>query len=94
MEGRGGQTESDAGDRIIGLDDITNATLEAWRKKQIAEQIAYGPGWIRSGRIFTRPDGGELHPADITKYFNRLVAALGLPPIRLHDLRHGAATLA
>lgn len=26
--------------------------------------------------------------------FERLVAASGLPPIRLHDLRHGAATLA
>jgi integrase len=26
--------------------------------------------------------------------FNTLVRELGLPPIRLHDLRHGAATLA
>lgn len=26
--------------------------------------------------------------------FERLVTASGLPPIRLHDLRHGAATLA
>ena len=89
-----GKPKSDAGDRIIGLDDVTNATLEAWRKKQIAERLAYGSGWIRSGRIFTRPDGGELRPADVTKYFNQLVAVLGLPPIRLHDLRHGAATLA
>ena len=68
--------------------------LEAWRKTQIAEQLAHGPGWIRSGRIFTRPDGSALHPAEITKYFNQLVANLGLPPIRLHDLRHGAATRA
>jgi Phage integrase family len=30
----------------------------------------------------------------VTKHFNELVAASGLPPIRLHDLRHGAATLA
>lgn len=29
----------------------------------------------------------------MTDLFNRLVAASGLPPIRLHDLRHGAATL-
>jgi integrase len=66
--------------------------LEAWHKTQIAEQLAYGPGWIRSGRIFARTDGAELHPAEVTRYFNQLVAALGLPPIRLHDLRHGAAT--
>jgi integrase len=87
-----GKPKSEAGDRTIGLDDITNNVLEAWRKTQIAEQLAYGPGWIRSGRIFTRPDGAELHPAEITRYFNQLVAALGLPPIRLHDLRHNAAT--
>ena len=31
--------------------------------------------------IFTRPDGSELHPAEITKYFNQLVARLGLSPI-------------
>ncbi|GGV55113.1 hypothetical protein GCM10010277_54750 [Streptomyces longisporoflavus] len=29
----------------------------------------------------------------MTDLFERLVAASGLPPIRLHDLRHGAATL-
>ncbi|AKL67189.1 conserved hypothetical protein [Streptomyces sp. Mg1] len=29
----------------------------------------------------------------MTDLFERLVAASGLPPIRLHGLRHGAATL-
>jgi hypothetical protein len=29
----------------------------------------------------------------VTKVFNELVEAAGLPPIRLHDLRHGAATM-
>jgi integrase len=59
-----GKPKSEAGDRTIGLDDVTNNVLEAWRKRQIAEQLAYGPGWIRSGRIFTRTDGAELHPAE------------------------------
>jgi hypothetical protein len=35
-----------------------------------------------------------LHPDWITRRFHRLVADSGLPPVRLHDLRHGAATLA
>jgi hypothetical protein len=39
-------------------------------------------------------DGSELHPAEVTKHFNQLVADSGLPPIRLHDLRRGSATLA
>jgi hypothetical protein len=29
----------------------------------------------------------------VTDLFERLVAASGLPPIRLHDLQHGATTL-
>ncbi|MFB8437913.1 tyrosine-type recombinase/integrase [Streptomyces niveus] len=35
-----------------------------------------------------------LHPANVTGRFIELHEELGLPPIRLHDLRHGAATLA
>lgn len=38
-------------------------------------------------------DGSWLHPGKVTDLFERLVATSGLPPIRLHDLRHGAATL-
>ncbi len=30
----------------------------------------------------------------LTRRFRHLVARCGLPPVRLHDLRHGAATLA
>lgn len=38
-------------------------------------------------------DGSWLHPGKVTDLFERLVATSGLPPIRLHDLRHDAATL-
>ena len=33
-------------------------------------------------------------PATVTDEFHRLAFEAGLPPIRLHDLRHGAATIA
>jgi hypothetical protein len=33
-------------------------------------------------------------PADVTDRFRELTRRAGLPPIQLHDLRHGAATLA
>jgi integrase len=35
-----------------------------------------------------------LHPSTLSKQFDRLSFEAGLPRIRLHDLRHGAATLA
>jgi integrase len=34
-----------------------------------------------------------LSPSYLTHKFNDLVEEAGLPPVRLHDLRHGAATL-
>ncbi|TDC85919.1 site-specific integrase [Micromonospora sp. KC606] len=86
-----GKPKSDAGGRIVTLDTITNAAIETWRKRQIAERLEWGSAWTNSGRIFTHPDGSALHPAEVTKAFNGRAAA-GLPPIRLHDLRHGAAT--
>ncbi len=44
--------------------------------------------------MFTRADGTPLHPDFVSQRFRLLVDRSGLPPIRLHDLRHGAATLA
>jgi integrase len=44
--------------------------------------------------VFTTVDGAPLRPDHLTGRFRRLVAVSGLPPVRLHDLRHGAATLA
>ncbi|MGV9889794.1 tyrosine-type recombinase/integrase [Streptomyces sp. NPDC003395] len=38
-------------------------------------------------------DGRPYHPDYLSPVFNRLVQKLGLPPIRLHDLRHCAETL-
>ncbi|MEU7906732.1 tyrosine-type recombinase/integrase [Actinoplanes sp. NPDC049118] len=44
--------------------------------------------------MFTTEDGAPLHPDYLTRRFRHLVLESGLPPVRLHDLRHGAASLA
>jgi hypothetical protein len=44
--------------------------------------------------MFTYADGRPIRPEYLTHRFNTLVREFDLPPIRLHDLRHGAATLA
>lgn len=41
----------------------------------------------------THENGEALHPDWISRRFTRLVELSGLPPVRLHDLRHLAATL-
>ncbi|TMR98864.1 tyrosine-type recombinase/integrase [Nonomuraea basaltis] len=43
---------------------------------------------------FARSIGQPVRPDYLTYRFRYLVAASGLPPVRLHDLRHGAASTA
>jgi integrase len=68
--------------------------LRAHRRHQIECYRQAGLPWREYGYVFTRPDGRPYHPNSLTHRFQKLVAAAGLPPVRLHDLRHGAATLA
>jgi hypothetical protein len=51
-------------------------------------------GFFGRNNVFTAPDGQPLHPDYLTRRFRRLVTLSGLPPVRLHDLRHGVASLA
>ena len=44
--------------------------------------------------MFTNLNGDPVAPDRLTRTFRRLPPEAGLPPVRLHDLRHGAATLA
>ncbi|MFD9069468.1 tyrosine-type recombinase/integrase [Streptomyces lasiicapitis] len=85
--------KTDSGERVVDLDEYTAETLDDQAARQEAEQLAFGEAWIDSGRLFTMPDGAFIHPGWLTEYFERLVDASGLPPIRLHDLRHVAASL-
>lgn len=87
-----GQPKTDAGERVVALDPATVAVLAAHRRRQITARIRHGQGWIDSGLVFTADDGGPLHPAWVTEQFKLLTREADLPPIRLHDLRHGAAT--
>jgi integrase len=78
----------------VALDAATVAVLRAHRTRQHRDRLAAGSAWIDSRLVFTTPTGDRLHPADVTDRFHTLAAAAGLPPVRLHDLRHGAATIA
>jgi integrase len=84
--------KTDAGDRIVALDPETRALLKEHRQAQKSAQKRAASAWIDTGLVFTESDGSPLHPALITGEFQRLAKEAGLPPIRLHDLRHGAAT--
>ncbi len=89
-----GEPKTDSGARTVSLDTTTVAVLRSWRVTQVAERDRWGQAWRAAGLVFTREDGSPLHPDLVTDTFARLSQRAGLPPIRLHDLRHTAASLA
>ncbi|MDX3099706.1 tyrosine-type recombinase/integrase [Nonomuraea angiospora] len=86
-------TKTENSDRVIRIDEETLATLKAWRKRQAAKRLEWGEAWVDSGRVFTRENGEPLRPEWVSERFGTLAARAGLPPVRFHDLRHGAATM-
>jgi integrase len=86
--------KTDASDGTVSLDKGTVAVLKAWRKAQLAERLRWGGAWTDTGHVFTAERGGPLHPDRITDIFEWAAFKADLPPIRLHDLRHGAASIA
>lgn len=86
------KTDSSAAD--VALDRATVTVLRALLTRQEMERDEWGDAYEDSGRIFTWENGAALRPDWLTEHFQSIVAKADLPPIRLHDLRHGAATLA
>ncbi|GGK44046.1 hypothetical protein GCM10010124_41120 [Pilimelia terevasa] len=80
--------------RLIALDQHTVRQLREHQRRQRAEQRTASRAWTASGYVFVTDTGQPLHPDFLTRRFRHLVHDSGLPPVRLHDLRHGAASLA
>jgi integrase len=53
-----------------------------------------GPGWADDDLIFCKDDGTPWKPDYISRRFKALASAAGLPPIKLHERRLSAASLA
>lgn len=79
------EPKTSRGRRRIPVDAATVAALRTRRQEQVVVPT--------SGLVFTRADGARLDPDTVTEAFRRATRVAGLPPIRLHDLRHTAATL-
>lgn len=87
-----GEPKSRRSRRVVSLDQETIALLSRRRQEQHDQRKLLG---LRDEPVyvFTRPDGRTYRPDFVTKHFRVLVRRVGLPRIRLHDLRHTHATL-
>jgi integrase len=89
-----GEPKTGAGRRRIALDAGTADILRSHRVRQTEERTALGLPWpTADSLVFTTIEGQPLRPTSFSARFERLVAAVGVPRIRFHDLRHTHATL-
>lgn len=87
-------TKTASGDeRTVDLDSGTVGVLLALRLTQETERAAWGEAYRDHGLVFAREDGTPLDPSAVSKRHAELARAAGVRHVRLHDLRHGAASL-
>jgi integrase len=92
--GGGDGPKSEAGVRVVPLPALAVQALKTWRAQQAANRLAWGRDWPDTDLVFTREDGVAVPGQWVSVRFETLAYRAGLPPIRFHDLRHGAASLA
>ncbi len=94
--------------RKIAIPESTTELLKQYRKWWLEEKLKVGDQWQKAAKeeaeknkeawidpeyVFTTWNGYVIHPDTITDIFNKFIERHNLPDIRLHDLRHTAATL-
>lgn len=91
--------------RKIKLPSSTIELLKSYRKYWLSEKIKVGDLWQKEERekhgekwedpewVFSSWNGYIMHPDSFTDIFKKFIRKYNLPDIRLHDLRHTAATL-
>jgi integrase len=80
--------KTDRGRRTVSFPAGTIAVLHRVRADQRERRLLLGPGWQGTDLVVEHGDGGPIHPDLFSTQFARLAAKIGLPGVRLHDLRH------
>lgn len=77
----------------VGLPSRVVAALEVQAMRQQLERDEWGDAYDDGRLVFARESGAPIRPEHVLKRFGPLCSAAGVPKIRIHDLRHTAATL-
>ena len=78
--------------RTIDLDEGLADVLRQQKVLQNTERLA-ARDWIESDIVFTRPDGGQYHPMNLSRLLATYTTELDVPRLTAHGLRHTSATL-
>jgi integrase len=69
--------------------------LNEQKRRQLQQRLKAGPAWRGTENyVFADEQGRHLHRPAVYGQFKRVVAGLGLPRTRFHDMRHSYAVAA
>ncbi len=88
------ETKTHRSRRRLPLPQETAALLSARRAAQAEDRRCAGPRWLDQwGLVFTNEQGWPTDAKAVRRRLDTALARAGLPHIRVHDLRHTAASL-
>lgn len=85
-------TKNASSQASVVIDPGTLALLKAYREQQQFYVLATTE-WTKLGVLFLSRHGTPLHQSTVLAKLRSYCEPLGLPAIRVHDLRHGLATM-
>lgn len=89
-----GPPKTEGSGRTMSVDPATIAVLRAHRKRQAEERLTWGSDYGGRDLLFAMENGDPINPETFSDMFGRHARVAGLPPIRVHDVRHSYATAA
>ncbi|WP_329395342.1 site-specific integrase [Streptomyces lydicus] len=79
--------------RAVPLPAMCIAPLRWHRMRHTDAKTRAGEKWQEGGYVFTTRTGRPVEPRNLYRSFTRVAQSAGLRVIRLHDARHGCATI-
>ena len=88
-----GPPKTERARRTLSLPASLVAELRRHSAAIAEERLRLGAAWQDEDRVFPGESGGPLGESSPRKALERSLVRAGLPHVRVHDLRHSAATL-
>jgi integrase len=80
--------KTESSESVLPLPEITKRALEDHRDQQGKERAALAEAWKDRGLVFPSEIGTPMEPRNLSRHFAALRLKVGMPDVRLHDLRH------
>ena len=87
------KTKTEKSQRVLPMPPTVAAALRERAVRQAADRALVGGEWTKTDLVFTTQLGTAIHPRNDYRSFQALTRRAGLRSVRLHDLRHTAASL-